>query len=520
MAGPTSPYPLTFSPGIQRDQTLFASDAMTDGQWCRFQRGLPRKIGGYKALSGGLTGIPRALHCQSLTGAAYVHSGNSNGVEQVQIDLQGNVTTPAERTPQGFQSSPLTMWMFDCYFDINSGLQQLVAMAWPGLADISYGAAPASVYSGPVYATTQLVPINGLAQDANGGILIAPPYLLVYGSNGLVQWSMPQQPLQLVDDGTGQAGAARVASQKIIKAYTLPGVAGFSPAAILWALDSVVKMYFIGGATIFAFDTIADNSSILSSNCVAQVDQTWYWPGFNRFFRCDGTQVAELPNSRNINFFFDNLTPGFTQKVFALVNHRWGEVWWCAPMFGSTEPNWAIIYNYREQIWYDTALPNLGRSYALEDTSAGRVLMGGIQPIQGAQLQTYRLWQHELGTDEVDLQRTNAVPSSFTLPILTAEKFQQPADKNLHLETLETDFVQSGPMTLNISSRGTARTNFVKVASTTFDQAATSTLDQQVPVRVQGRQLELQFVSNTSGGTYQAGVQIANISTDSGRRTQ
>ena len=39
---------LKSTPGIKRDGTKFEGDSYTDGQWVRFQRGLPRKMGGYK----------------------------------------------------------------------------------------------------------------------------------------------------------------------------------------------------------------------------------------------------------------------------------------------------------------------------------------------------------------------------------------------------------------------------------------------------------------------------------------
>ncbi len=49
-------------PGIKRDGTKFEGDNYVDGQWVRFQRGLPRKIGGYRAISKYLREISRAMH--------------------------------------------------------------------------------------------------------------------------------------------------------------------------------------------------------------------------------------------------------------------------------------------------------------------------------------------------------------------------------------------------------------------------------------------------------------------------
>ena len=46
---PTTPLIIRSQPGIKRDGTQFEGDFYVDGQWVRFQRGLPRKIGGYRS---------------------------------------------------------------------------------------------------------------------------------------------------------------------------------------------------------------------------------------------------------------------------------------------------------------------------------------------------------------------------------------------------------------------------------------------------------------------------------------
>lgn len=43
-------YTLGVTPGIKRDGTTFESREFSDGEWCRFQRGVPKKIGGYRQM--------------------------------------------------------------------------------------------------------------------------------------------------------------------------------------------------------------------------------------------------------------------------------------------------------------------------------------------------------------------------------------------------------------------------------------------------------------------------------------
>jgi hypothetical protein len=63
--------------------------------------------------------------------------------------------------------------------------------------------------------------------------------------------------------------------------------------------------------------------------------------------------VKVIPNPFNQNYFFDNLNYEQREKVFVTKVPRFGEVWWFYPKGSSTECNDAIIYNIRENCWYD-----------------------------------------------------------------------------------------------------------------------------------------------------------------------
>ena len=54
-------FALDTQPGIQRDGTIFDRAVYTDGQWVRFQRGRPRKILGYREITGDMAGPSRGL---------------------------------------------------------------------------------------------------------------------------------------------------------------------------------------------------------------------------------------------------------------------------------------------------------------------------------------------------------------------------------------------------------------------------------------------------------------------------
>ena len=74
-------YTLGVQPGIKRDGTTFESREYTDGSWCRFQRGTPKKMGGYRELFGTFNGIPRGLIASPYNGVNYIFTGNSSGID-------------------------------------------------------------------------------------------------------------------------------------------------------------------------------------------------------------------------------------------------------------------------------------------------------------------------------------------------------------------------------------------------------------------------------------------------------
>lgn len=100
------------APGIKRDGTKFEGDAYVDGEWVRFQRGLPRKMGGYRSISKYLKGVARTLHEYTRDQLTYIHAGSADRVERFHIDGTYNtsvVTDATHPTPAGHRFDGL--WM-------------------------------------------------------------------------------------------------------------------------------------------------------------------------------------------------------------------------------------------------------------------------------------------------------------------------------------------------------------------------------------------------------------------------
>ena len=74
-------YTLGVQPGIKRDGTTFESREFTDGLWTRFQRGVPKKIGGYRQMFRDANGVSRGIIINAYNGLNYIFAGNKNTID-------------------------------------------------------------------------------------------------------------------------------------------------------------------------------------------------------------------------------------------------------------------------------------------------------------------------------------------------------------------------------------------------------------------------------------------------------
>jgi hypothetical protein len=225
--------------------------------------------------------------------------------------------------------------------------------------------------------------------------------------------------------------------------------------------------------------------------------------------------VREIPNQLNQNWFFDNLNYAQRQKVFAYKVPRFGEIWWCYPRGNATECTHAVIYNVRENTWYDTELPNSGRSAAKFVTVYQYPITAGVVEDGGF----YKLWQMEFGLDEIDGTQINSIPSYFqTADISAVADQQQPKARSLRVTYIEPDFIQSGEMTCQVTGRANARSPEVTSDEHAFPapQDVVTPEEQIVFFKETRREMRFIFKSNVVGGNYQMGQCIAHIETSDG----
>lgn len=527
--------PVKSLPGIKRDGTMLEGDNYVDGAWCRFDRNLPRKIGGYRSINKYLSEVSRALITFTQDSLTYVHSGSAHKIERFTIDGLFNTSVITDRTPTSdFTSDDGNIWQFDIAARLSGGnyTNLLIAQVAPNLECICNSVGGELFYgdlTGTSPLTTIALPTGG---NASGGVVALHPYLFFFGNDGYIGWSVSGDPTDL--SGTG-SGAVTAASQKIVRGIALRGGPGNSPSGLFWSADALVRASFVGGDAVFQFDTLSTESSILSARSPIEYDGVFYWIGTDRFLMFNGV-VREVPNDYNKNWFFQNLNYEQRQKVFAVKVPRFGEIWWCFPFGDSTEPDYAVIYNVRLNIWYDTILPNSGRSAGASPSVFRKPLMTGSLPTIGdemirvtedgdtriteegdvriteeSELVAYRLWIHEQGVDEIDGQNMQPIRSYFETADITLPMNDPRLNSAVQALMIEPDFVQDGDMTVQVMGRRNARAPEVNGPVMTFPDTATTATEEVVFLKDQRRQMRLRFESNVIGGDYQMGVPLIHI---------
>ena len=505
----STPTPWQFLPGVQRDGTDFSSKAYNEYIWTRTQRGLPRKIGGYSLITDALAGVPRQINQFFKNDFIYFTVGEPSFLEALTTDKTNVPSGIYDRTPgAGFVADPDNSWQFDTLYDSAGTETVLAAHAAPNLASIASSTAR-PYFIGDVTGTGALVQVVG--SDVSGGIVCLQPYLFRYGDN-IIAWSDANLPDTITG---GDAGSAKVTGAKIVKGLPLRGN-GSGPAGLFWSLDSLIRATYIGSTAIFAFDTISADISVLSPNCIVEHDGIYYWAGVDRFQMFNGV-VREIPNSMNFNWFFEGLNQQQHEKVFVHKVPYYGEIWWCYPKDNSTECNWAVIFNTKDNTWYDTPLPADFRSCSVYAQQYHYPVMGS----QTTRASTKNcLWQHETGVDEIYGVNALAIRAAFTTSNLSLTQLGQ--DRSLVLSIVEWDALQSGDITISVTSQANPRAPIIDGGSYVLPEptaAGLSAEEQVARFTVSGNNVVFTVESNQIGGDFQIGNVLCNLDTEERRVT-
>lgn len=468
---------LNIPAGIQRDGTQFDSPMYVDGQWVRFQRGRPRKIGGYKGIFLNATEISRGMTMQSQQGLNYVYSGSQSYVQAWQTDNDDGVGSgPTNITLNNFTANANNLWQFDIGYNSN-GTGQLQVVAHPGqnLTDIDstinvpvlagnfpYGTlskvgvfTATGTLTGTSFVISSANYTIGLGQTVTGASLPANTTVTavtIAGSTTTVTLSASGgsgtqtltfdnnisvsggacmiYPYLFVYGNNGliqnnsagdftnwtgaDSNANNVSSTKVVKGMALRG-GTTSPSGLFWSLDQLTRV---------SYSPTTVGSSVL------------YWR-----YDIISTQTSIMSSSCVIEydgiFYWCGVDRflmynGVVQEIPNTTNQNY---FFDNLNYVQRQKVWAIKIPRWGEIWWfypagDSTECNNAIIYNVREKtwydvgfapaanrSAGVFSEVFRYPIWAENIQniegTYTLWQHEIGTNSIFLSTTNAVESYF-----------------------------------------------------------------------------------------------------------
>jgi len=120
--------------------------------------------------------------------------------------------------------------------------------------------------------------------------------------------------------------------------------------------NSIVRMDYVGGATVFRLSVISPNRGAVNGKKVSQDNRRVFFYADDGFFEVNGDQVVSI-GAEKVNRFFDvDLNKAFTDRICAAVDPFNQLALWLYPSASNTANTTGIcdkviIYNYATQKW-------------------------------------------------------------------------------------------------------------------------------------------------------------------------
>ena len=165
-----------------------------------------------------------------------------------------------------------------------------------------------------------------------------------------IQWSG-------INDITTWAAGTKQADQQ-----DLPGSGGEIVAitsgeyGYVFRQNQIVRMDYVGGATVFRLSVISPNRGAVYGRTVCQDNRRVFFYADDGFFEVNGDQVVSI-GAEKVNRFFDvDLNKAFTDRICAAVDPFNQLALWLYPSASNTANTTGIcdkviIYNYATQKW-------------------------------------------------------------------------------------------------------------------------------------------------------------------------
>ena len=147
--------------------------------------------------------------------------------------------------------------------------------------------------------------------------------------------------------------------KKLADSQDLPGSGGqivhitSGEVGYIFRQNQIIRMDFVGGATVFRFSVISSNRGAVYGRTVTQNDRNVFFYSDDGFYQISGDTLIPI-GAEKVNRFFDNdLNKAYTDRISAAVDPFNQLAIWSYVSKRSTDgnPDSLMIYNYVTKKW-------------------------------------------------------------------------------------------------------------------------------------------------------------------------
>ncbi len=306
----------------------------------------------------------------------------------------------------------------------------------------------------------------------------------------LVHWSDQEDLTLWASAATNTAGTFRLDNgSQLISGLNTRSI------SLIWSDTALYSMQFIGPPYTFGFELIGKQCGIMSPHSAIEIaSRVYWWSRTDRnFYMFDGA-VRQMPcpvlDGIRDDFNFDQ-----QDKVHAVSNSQFNEVWWFYCTASSVEINSYVVYNFEENLWFTGTLE---RTSGVDRTLFNFPLL--------VDTTNKRVYEHENGVNDDGTAITSFVE--------TGEIEATPGDRLVLMDKLVIDADITGSLDVTLFTR-----KYPTDAQVTKGPFAISSSDAdgKLSFRAKGRQFAIRYGSDAIGDDWRLGIPRINTKVVGGR---
>jgi hypothetical protein len=489
---------------VKGEGSLAASGRYVDGNWVRFLKGLPQKIGGFVRLTTeAFTGVARAVHAwNDLSARSLKALGTTTKLYAVNSD-----GTLADITPTGFPGLRLDPgygygWGVGSYGRGTWGTARSTSsfLLEPGFWSIdNFGkyllAAPSGgvIHSwdpnqSPRPLATPLAPSQ--APGSVRGFWTTPErFIIAYGTSSdtggvadpMQLWWNAQGQMTVWTPAEGNSANRRRLTQG--KKIVAGGALGAS-LSLIWTDTAVYRHQYTGSRFVFDTALVGTGAGLYGPYAFTFAKGQAFWAGSSGFHRFAGG-LDKIPNSDDVaEWLLKQLRSLYEVKTVCFYNQRFNELWWLFVTGNDTDPGVYCAVSLNDYSWITGELDRTAAFRADPISADTRPVLASIDGY---------LYTHETGL--------NGNGSAINAWVESAPFEVHDGDSDIQVLGFMPDFgTHEGPLDLTV---------------TTFDRSPEAQIDSSsdtvlpgfgmTDLRLAGRLASFKIRSNVLGGDFRLG---------------